>query len=111
MTFLSKLQERADYRAAPSTQITTPDTPAPLPNIKIDLAIPAPQPPQPRGTPPPSGMPHSLETFALTAHVKTHLEFSEPAPLPKISFALPTLKPSPPSHTGSPLKKYRQTEI
>jgi hypothetical protein len=111
MTFLSKLQKPADYLATPTTQITTPYTPAPQPNIKIDLATPAPPPPQPLGTPSLSSLPHSIETFALTAHVKTHLEFSEPATLPKISFALPTLKPSPPSHTGSPLKKYRQTDI
>ena len=111
MTFLSKLQKRADYLATPSTQFTSPDTPAAQPNIKIDLAIPSPPPPQPLGTHPLTGLPHSLETFALTAHAKTHLEFPEPAPLPKISFTLPTLKPSPPSHTGSPVKKYRQTDI
>jgi hypothetical protein len=111
MTFLSKLQKRADYLATPTTQITTPDTPAPPPNIKIDFATPAPPPPQPLGTPSLSGLPRSIETFALIADVKTHLEFAEPAALPKISFALPTLKPSPPSRTGSPLNKYRQTDI
>ena len=105
MTFLSKLQNRADYLATPSTQITSPDGPAPQPNLKIDLAIPAPPPPQPLGTHPLSGLPHSLETFAFSAYAKTQFEFPEPAPLPKISFALPTLKPSPPSHTESPVKK------
>jgi hypothetical protein len=112
MAFLSKLQKRADDVATATTRITTPYTPAPQPNIKIDLAKPAPPPPpQPLGTPSLSGLPHSIEMFELTARVRTHLEFSEPAPLPKISFALPTLKPSPPLHTGSPLKKYRRTDI
>src|ERR1700730_19877 len=113
MTFLSKLQKWADYLTTPSTQFTSPDTPAPQPNIKIDLAIPAPPPPpQPLGTHPISGLPHSLETFSLTAQEKTHLEYPEPAPLPKINFALPTLKPSPPSqHRIFPVKKYRQTNI
>jgi len=97
MTLLLKLQRWADYLTTPSTQFFRPDTPAPQPNI--NLSIPAPSPPLPFDTHPLPSLPHSLETFSITARGKTHIEFPEPAPVPKISFALPTLKPSPPSHT------------